>query len=81
MRCGAQAVTPQRRGLRPNDGRRAPGEGATGRERSRVERLIARLTRHRGIVARGEKRAVHRAATCVVAAVLMWGVNRCAHRP
>ena len=71
-RRGIAAVIPRRRDQRPGDGRYAPFDRATYRERNRVERLINRLKQHRRTATRYENRAVHYAAMLTVAAALTW---------
>jgi transposase len=67
-RRGIGAVIPRR----SNEPRQATFDRDAYRERSRVERLFNRLTHHRAIATRYDKRADHYAAFLLLAAVLLW---------
>ena len=69
---GVRAVIPRRRDQRPGDGRHAPFDRATYRQRNRVERLINRLKQNRRIATRYEKRAGHYLAMLTIASVFLW---------
>ena len=71
-RHGIRAVIPRRRDQHPNDGRFAPFDHRTYRERSRIERLVNQLKQARRIATRYEKRAAHYVAMLILAGLRLW---------
>jgi transposase len=67
-----RAVIPRRRDQRPDDGRYAPFDRVSYRERDGVERLVNRLKRRRRVATRYEKRAGRYLAMLLLASVVLW---------
>jgi transposase len=67
-----RAVIPRRSDQRPGDGRHRALDRATYRERSRVERIVARRKAYRRVATGYEQRAASYLALLVLAALPLW---------